>query len=200
MSGPVTIASIVEGHGEMTAVPELLRRIAYASGIWEVRVPEPQRVPRGSMIAPGGIEAAVRKSAALHITGPGGILVLIDADKDCPAALGPALLSRAREARGDKEIAVVIAHKEFEAWFLAAAKSLSGRRGLIDPLEPPPDPEGIRDAKGWLTAHKIDGTSYKETADQAALAALFDLEQARGGAPSFDKFCRDVERLLRGGS
>jgi hypothetical protein len=88
VSGRVTIASVVEGHGEMTAVPELLRRIAYASGVWGVHVPEPQRVPRGSLIAPGGIEAAMRKAAALHMTGPGGILILIDADKDCPAALG----------------------------------------------------------------------------------------------------------------
>ncbi|GII95051.1 hypothetical protein [Sinosporangium siamense] len=61
------------------------------------------------------------------------------------------------------------------------------------------NPEAIRGAKAWLAARKIDGTSYKETADQAALAGLFDLEQARKTAPSFEKFCRDVEQLLHAG-
>jgi hypothetical protein len=32
--------------------------------------------------------------------------------------------------------------------------------------------------------------------DQAALADRFDLAHARKAAPSFDKFCRDVEGLL----
>ncbi|WP_369407196.1 DUF4276 family protein [Microtetraspora malaysiensis] len=124
-------------------------------------------------------------------------MLLIDSDDDCPATLGPALLDRARHARADKEISVVLAHREFEAWFLAAASSLSGRRGLADPLRPPQDPEAIRGAKEWLSARKTDGTRYKPTVDQAPLADAFDLGQARKNAPSFDKFCRDVERLLR---
>lgn len=35
-----------------------------------------------------------------------------------------------------------------------------------------------------------------EVTDQPALAALFDLDQARRGAPSFDKLWRDLARLL----
>jgi hypothetical protein len=200
MKGPVTIASVVEGYGEVRALPVLLRRITQAANVWDAKIPEPHRVSRGTLVAPGGVENAVRKVAALHMSGPGGILVLIDSDDDCPASMGPDLLSRARGVRGDKEIAVVLAHREFEAWFLAAATSLSGCRGLVDPLEPPPNPEGIRGAKAWLSARKADGTPYKETADQAALASAFDLDQARKAANSFDKFCRDVERLLVGGS
>ena len=37
--------------------------------------------------------------------------------------------------------------------------------------------------------------SYSETTDQPALAALFDIEQARQ-ADSFDKCYRDIVRLL----
>ncbi|MCG5216726.1 DUF4276 family protein [Streptosporangium soli] len=126
--------------------------------------------------------------------------MLIDSDDDCPASLGPDLLERARLGRSDKEISVVLAHREFEAWFLAAAASIAGCRGLHDPLEPPPHPEGIRGAKEWLTARKTDGTPYKPTVDQAALAGTFDMERARKVAPSFDKFWRDIERLTQGGA
>ncbi|MEU8196609.1 DUF4276 family protein [Microbispora amethystogenes] len=199
VTGPITIASVVEGEGEVSALPVLLRRIAGTLSLWNVRIPPPRRVPRTKLVAPGGVEDAVLQ-ASYQVTGAGGILLLIDSDDDCPATLGPALLDRARRARGDKEISVVLAHREFEAWFLAAAPSLAGHRGLADPLEPPPDPEAIRGAKEWLSARKIDGTPYKPTVDQAPLAGAFDLELARKAAPSFDKFCRDIERLLRGGS
>ncbi|MEV4093232.1 DUF4276 family protein [Streptosporangium saharense] len=151
MTGPVTIASIVEGDGEVSALPVLLRRIAGALSCWDVRIPPPRRVPRSRLVARGGVENAVLQ-ASYQLTGAGGILLLIDSDDDCPATLGPELLRRAREARGDREISVVLACREFEAWFLAAAESLSGHRGLADPLLPPPNPEGIRGAKEWLSA------------------------------------------------
>ena len=38
---------------------------------------------------------------------------------------------------------------------------------------------------------------YRETLDQAALSAVFDLDAARS-APSFDKLWRDVASLLEG--
>ncbi len=40
-----------------------------------------------------------------------------------------------------------------------------------------------------------NGRTYRETTDQPALAALFDIEQARK-ADSFDKCYRDIVRLL----
>ncbi|GII85710.1 hypothetical protein Ssi03_37000 [Sphaerisporangium siamense] len=198
VTGPVTIASIVEGDGEVSALPVLLRRIATALSIWNLRTTPPRRIPRSRLIAPGGVESAVLQ-ASYQLSGAGGILLLIDSDDDCPASLGPDLLRRARQARGDKNMSVVLAHREFEAWFLAAAASLSGHRALADPLEPPTAPEEIRGAKEWLSARKTDGTPYRPTVDQASLADAFDMDQARKLAPSFDKFWRDVERLLRGG-
>ncbi|WP_371779027.1 DUF4276 family protein [Streptosporangium subroseum] len=199
MTEAISIAAVVEGEGEVAALPVLLRRIAQELSAWNVQIPPPLRVPRSKLIACGGIERAVLQ-ASYQVDGLGGILLLIDADDDCPATTGPALLERARQARGDREISMVLANREFEAWFLAAASSLAGCRGLADPLEPPADPEGPRDAKGWLSARKTDGTSYRPTVDQAALAAVFDMAQARKNARSFDKFWRDVERLIRGDS
>ena len=45
---------------------------------------------------------------------------------------------------------------------------------------------------GWLRLN----TTYSETLDQPALAAQFDWETARERAPSLDKLCRVVIRLL----
>jgi hypothetical protein len=90
----------------------------------------------------------------------------------------------------------VLAVKEFEAWFLAAAPSLAGKRGLPDNLEPPADPEQIRDAKGWLQKRRTDRLAYAPTVDQPALAAVVDLAQVRARSSSFDKLWREVERLL----
>jgi hypothetical protein len=93
-------------------------------------------------------------------------------------------------------VSVVLPKREFEGWFLAAAASLGGRCGLPQDLVPPEDPEAIRDAKGWLTDRRTDGLSYQPTVDQASLGSVFDIEQARKAAPSFGRFCREVEKLL----
>jgi len=191
-----TVASIVEGDGEVAALPKLLHRIAGELGV-SLLTPTPQRVPRGKLTMIGGIERWVA-TAAPRVPGSGGVLVLIDADDDCPAHLGPELLSRARAARGDKRIAVVLANREFEAWFLAAAASLAGRHGFPDDLRPPDNPEAPRDCKGWLTKRRPPGRPYKETVDQAPVASTIDLKMARENSPSFDKFYRDITWLLVG--
>ena len=133
--------------------------------------------------------------AAQKIGGQGAIFIILDSEGDCPAHLGPALLQRASQTRNDIPIAVVIAKNEFEGWFLAAAESLRGKRGLKSDITSPNNPEGIRDAKRWLSQRMENNKTYSETTDQPTLAALFDLEQARQ-VDSFDKCYRDIVRLL----
>ena len=192
----VKIVAIVEGHGEVQAVPILIRRIAevVSPGVFP-DVPRPIRVKRQRLLKDGelerSIELAARKSGA-----EGHILVLLDADRDCPGDLGPKILKRAAAARKDRRIRVVLAKVEYEAWFLAAADSIAGLRDIREDAMAPGDPESIRDAKGWLSDRMPVGRSYRETLDQPALTARFDLERARRGAPSFDKLWRDVRELL----
>src|SRR5688572_29082730 len=88
----------------------------------------------------------------------GAVLVVLDGDDDCPAQLGPVLLRRAEGACRTIPVAVVLAKKEFEAWFIASAASLAGRRGLPADLRAPADPEAIRDAKGWLSCQMPRGS------------------------------------------
>ncbi|MBS1825762.1 MAG: DUF4276 family protein [Acidobacteria bacterium] len=153
------IAPLVEGDGEVNALPILLRRIAFdIDPSVSLKHVKPFRHPAGRLIKPEGLERALN---AVAITHPHhAILVLIDSEDDCPATLGPHLLHRATTARPDLLISTVLAYREFETWFLAAAESLSGVRGLPSNLIPPPDPEAIRDAKGWLTKQMPSGTCY----------------------------------------
>lgn len=184
------IACIVEGQGETDALPLLVRRVL-AERLPSLRVLPPIRQSRSRLIETGGLERALQL-ARLKLGGAGAVLVVIDADDDCPAELAPALIARAQAVLPGFHVSIVFAKREFEAWFLAAAYSLRGVRGLAVDLQPPADPEGIRGAKEWLDRHKRDG--YSPTIDQAKLAAKMDLEQARA-APSFDKLVRELARI-----
>ena len=191
----VQIGCIVEGHGEVEAVPILIRRVA--SNLYPA-LPigrlHPIRVSRSKVIQEGELERAV-EFAARKIGGRGAIFILLDSDDDCPARLGPELLCRAQQVHSDLPIAVVLAKREFEAWFLAAAKSLRGQRGLKNNLQPPNDPETIHGAKEWLSNQMNSDRTYRPTLDQPGLTDRFDLDQARQ-ADSFDKCYRDIVRLL----
>ena len=191
----VKIGCIVEGKGEVDAVPILIRRVA--SNLYPelgVDTPHPIRISRSKVVKEGELEQVV-ELAARNIRGQGAIFILLDSDDDCPARLGPELLCRALEARSDLPIAVVLAKYEFEAWFLTAAESLRGQRGLRNDLQPPNNPEAISGAKEWLS-QRMEGTgAYSPTVDQPGLTARFDLNQARY-ADSFDKCYRDIVYLL----
>ena len=191
----VKIGCIVEGHGDVVAVPLLIHRIAAElHPDLVIETPRPIRVHRNQVVQADKLERRV-ELAAQRIGGQGAIFIILDADDACPAQLGPELLNRVSQTRSDLPIAVVLAKYEFEAWFLASAESLRGQRGLRDNIQPPNEPEAIRGAKEWLT-HRMEGSrTYSETHDQPALAALFDIEQARQ-ADSFDKCYRDIVRLL----
>jgi Domain of unknown function (DUF4276) len=187
----MNIGLLVEGHGERFAAPILVRRIAESLGLACV-IRSVLRQPRSALLKKGELERAVTLLG--NKVGSGGaILTLIDADDDPACLLGPDLLSRAQAARPDCRVGVVLAVREYEAWFLAAAESLRSRRGLPGDLEVLSSPEDIRDAKGWLDVRMPRG--YSPTTDQPALTGLFDIEQARR-ARSFMKLVRDLTRLL----
>lgn len=185
------IVPIVEGHGEVEAVPVLLRRLAADLGTW-LDVARPIRIPKGKLVKEGELRRAVQLAGRLSAPGD-AILVLLDADEDFPAQLASELRVWASSERGDRRISVVFAKREFEAWFLAAAESLVARKRLATGVTPPADPEAVSDAKGWLS--RAMGRHYSETLDQPALAAEFDLVAA-GRCPSFAKLRRDFVDLV----
>ncbi|HYO68975.1 MAG TPA: DUF4276 family protein [Archangium sp.] len=187
------VGLIVEGHGEVQSAPILVRRILQElEPTLRPSILTPLRVSRGQLTKEEGLETAI-EFMARKVGTEGRILLLLDADDDLPCVLGPKLLAQARGVRPDRHISVVVAKREYEAWFLTAAESLRGRRKLPEDLVPPPVPEEIRNAKGWLSKYMADG--YSETIDQPALTNIFDLTAARR-ADSFDKLFREVGRLF----
>ncbi len=189
-----TLSLIVEGDGEVEALPVLVRRIAaILSPELHLNIPRPVRVQRSKIRKPDEMEKAIQLAAAKGGRGA-GILILLDADDDCPAVLVPELTRRAQNCRADLPISVVLACREFESWFIAAVDSLRARLRNQEDVAVPPLPEEIRGAKEWLRQRLARGR-YSPTVDQPSLAAIIDLELARR-APSFDKLWREVQRLL----
>ncbi len=192
----VRFAAIVEGHGECEAVPVLIRRVAATldPGL-AVSTGPVLRVPASRLGKPNELERAVELAARKN-AGQGAILVLLDCDDGCPATQGPQLRKRARAARADLPLSVVLAKREYEAWFLAAAESLRGKHGLPRDLVGPAEPEEVRGAKQWLASRLPRDQGYAESTDQPALTALFDMNDARSAA-SFDKCYREIAGLLK---
>ncbi|MHC4504833.1 MAG: DUF4276 family protein [Planctomycetota bacterium] len=188
------IVPIVEGHSEVQSVPLLVRRILHdCLQVHDIDVARPFRVKRNRVVKEGVLERAVQQ-ALRDRDSARCVLVLLDADDDCPGELGPSLSERCREAT-TLPTAVVLANRELEAWFLGAKESLRGTRGIRDDACAPENPESIRGAKERLTGNMVD-RRYLAVDDQAALAERMDIAAARRRCPSFDKLVRDVERLV----
>ena len=176
---------IVEGHGEQKALPLLVRRIFFEiSPETYPEVHPPVRIKSGSFLNdPAYFGKYVSLVADKAANGQGEVIILLDCEDDCPAILGPSLLARAQNIRSDVPYHIVLAHREYETWFLASAESLRGH-GLPDDVTPPADPEAIRGAKEWLG--KAMDIPYDPIIHQAAFTAHFDIQQARS-VPSFNR-------------
>lgn len=189
----MTIQPIVEGHGEVRALPVLLRRILHEMEVWDVRVGGPIRYSRGQLVQETFLKSGVER--ARRLADGGAVLVLMDSDGECPAQLGPRLYEWAAAAAVPCE--VVLAHREYEAWFLAAIESLRGHGGIREDAAPYPDPENPRGSKAKIVERMLDGRSYLAKADQAALSAKFSLSDAYRRSRSFRKFTTAVGSLVR---
>jgi hypothetical protein len=187
----IPVASIVEGDGEVRALPILLRRLAAEfEPLTSVNPLPPIRVRRDRFL---NKEDEFRRQlllAAAKSEDDGWILIVLDADDDCPATLGAEILGRARAHVPHRRLSVVLANREFEAWFIAAADSLDGNRGFSVAPDDRTQAESPRDAKAWMRQRMRSGR-YSEMLDQPAFTARFDLQQAYDNSRSFRKLCAE---------
>ena len=192
MSRTFFIVPIVEGHGEVQAVPVLLRRlhanIIPAAGL---TLNPPLRVKAGSLINDAGyfnkhVELAAQKARARANS---CVLIILDCEDQCPGELGPLLLKKANLLHYNVHFIIILACHEFETWFLAAAHSLQGHCGLPAGLEPPDNCAGIRNAKGWLSSRMPH--PYIETIHQPSLTQVFAFQEAM----AVDSIARAVRKL-----
>lgn len=198
------LVSIVEGDGEVQALPVLLRGIAaWLAPERRISVPRPIQTPRDRFLQRDAerrkvLELAVRLCA--HAPDGGHIIVLLDADDDCPATLGSELKTTCEGiVDGRTGLSAVLANREFEAWFLASGTSMQGVRGFdrtrLSGHWTGSDPDEPRNAKGLI--HEATGRRYRSVKDQAALSARIDPALAERRSRSFRKLVAECRRALK---
>ena len=189
------IYPIVESHGEVTAVPVLLRRLFHQHAqCYGLQPGEPVRRTSFEFRR----EDTVRKAVRLALSQPDcvAVLLLFDGEDDCPAELGEQVRAWAQAEAGDTPCEVVVAYREYETWFLASVESLRGECRIARDASAPDDPEAKRDAKGALEEFMPRGASYSPTIHQQKLSATFDMALAHRRNRSFRKLTKAVGQLL----
>lgn len=164
-----SIVPIVEGHSEVESIPVLMRRLRDEWGKYELDIERPVRVKRNQVIKPGELERRI--VLATRRPNCRAVMVILDADDDCPKELAPKLLERAGRVvqRQGIIVSVVLANSELETWFISSIESLHGIRGISTSAQSPSNPEQRRDAKGLLS-NLMEGRYYSEVDDQPAFA------------------------------
>jgi hypothetical protein len=191
------IYPIVEGHGEVTAVPVLLRRLVHDHAhCYQVQIGAPLRRTESAFRREADVQNSVRLALAQEDCA--GILLLCDGEDDCPVERGAQIGAWARNVADGVPLEVVIAYREYETWFLSAIESLRGHCNIALDAAPQVNPEARRDAKGTLEEYMRRGASYSPAIHQARLSAVFDLAVAHRRNRSFRKFAKAVGNLLRG--
>lgn len=190
------ILPIVEGDGDIAAVPELIRRVAFENGNYDVQIGRPHK--RGDLPKVLGrfddflLTALLEQSPVLWVL-----------DYDCHDCVDQRkhtreLGKRASVLAGGMPVEFVFMVKEFETLFLADEATTRGVFPDIPAhLQFPSNPEGIRDAKGWLSAARPKGSAYKATSHQKRLTAQLNLATLRQASDSFRRFESAVLRLLK---
>ncbi|MHC5540611.1 hypothetical protein ACYOEI_20525 [Singulisphaera rosea] len=206
------IVPIVESFGEVKAVPILIQRwLRHRNyhGNVEVDIKGPVRASGvGALKVPHdesdelGIEHYVEIA---YLRRPDIILVLLDADEECPKTLGTSLLARARAlVPHDYPIGVVVANREYEAWFLAAFPSTRFRAGLKgagfaltrQSLPKGTDVESIADCKSAV-ARLLGEKKYSPTIHQTKLTGHLPFTVGISQrSRSFRKLLKELESLL----
>ena len=146
---PPVFASIVEGHGEVAALRPLIENIiANNDGAVYPRIMRPVRAHWSSMVNKAD-DLELDAAKVLREGGPDArLLVLLDADDECPAELGPRLQQQLVARFPNNPVSVNIADREYESWFIASAESIADRIGTANPFSVPQNIETIRAAKG----------------------------------------------------
>ncbi len=176
------LAAIVEGDGEVEALPVLLR--TWAPGATTLR---PIRVNRDKFMR--DVEYQRRYVSLAVRQGATRLLVLLDAHDDC-AVDAAASLTQALAVETPIPVAVVMAVKEYETWFLQCLPEFAPHVGFHEA-------EAVSGAKERVKRYR---GRYTPTADQATLtagiAAMWYALEPTQIPKSLSKLYREVQGLL----
>jgi hypothetical protein len=193
---------VVEGHGDGQAALNLVVRLSKDLGFTELHWAEPIR---GRNLHQ---ERGIQKAGELVRTkgDAAALLLMRDEDDGCPKDLAPLTAGWLKSLALPFPSAVVLAHREFEAFFLPCLSQMAGRKlvspkgverdGLLPDSVFHGNPESIRGVKEWLSQHMPAGRAYKPTVDQLPLARLVNFQILRAANPPLPCF-GSMERAIQ---
>lgn len=193
---------IVEGQGETEAAQQLISRLWHDLGYPTVG----WRTLRGKNL----LNAAGVQQYANVVRGYGdasALLLLRDADDDCPKQSGPRTAEWLRELQLPFAAGVTLFSREYETLFLPCLAQMAGKPftdalgqqhpGLKSSAVFRGPYEAPRGVKRVIDGHMQGGGRYRPTAHQLPLTKMVDFGVLRAsGLPSFGTLERTV-RFLR---
>lgn len=202
------IGLIVEGDGELKAAPKLLSKALLHIERYDVSPGRTQNTGgRAKLLRSERRSAKDRRfedyiERAYREPNEDAVLVLLDADNDCPVTLAKQLASRVIAYGARRPTAIVVAHRMYEAWFLACGPALVGCALPGCPafdetfVVPNSSDKTTRGPKAHIEKHLPRDRGYKETQDPEILTSWLDIEMARQNSRSFQRFLSAVQQLL----
>lgn len=193
-----TIVPVVEGDGDAAAFPELLVRILHEKyNRYDVFVAQ----GKTKVVKANGKQNLEKKldrflRHAQNKPECGAILILVDADINCPVTLAKQLSQRCDQIGTTCPVQIVCAHRSYETWFLASLNTIKGLHGIPNTADLSDDPEAVGNPKQWLSDQMPSGQAYKETIHQVSLSRVIDLDLAQQNSRSFRRLCHALELLL----
>jgi hypothetical protein len=189
---------IVEGKGDSEAVPLLVRNILSANSLDHIQLTKPQ--------ISGDIRKVSKRLTDFLTYGLKNecpILWVLDCDDKTDGTAGCAVnhVANLRDAMASAKIhqshpvEFAFFTKEFESLFLAEQKALRNFYGLSATVEIDVGAALRRDAKGEIGKLLGKSRGYKESIDQAKIAARLDLATCRAVSRDYRHFEDAVLRL-----
>ncbi len=209
-----------EGHGEVSALPVLIRRLLHEKGAAnllyvdrDVIRTSPSRLVQWNKDKnqPDHSRWISRVALASRRRDIGGVLAIYDGDPKmfpvgstslfCAATAAKSMAAAALSVGAGKTftLSVVFACSEYETWLIAGVESLAGRHlgdgRLVVPSKvkfPAGDPESH--GKRWLEENCVN---YRPTRDQSALTELLDFQFVRANKlRSFTRLEHALDELI----
>lgn len=174
---------LVEGHGELEAVNNLISRLSSDLDLPRTWAPA---IRWKNLHQRLGVE----KGANFIRSKPDAeaLLILRDEDDACPAQQAPVIAEWLQDLQLPFPSAVVLLHPEYEVLFLPCLHRMAGKKlGTGGSARPGLTPgtrwegpwESRRGIKEWLSAHFPPNRSYKPTLDQLPLTRYLDFPTLR---------------------
>ncbi|WP_347279089.1 DUF4276 family protein [Plasticicumulans sp.] len=181
------ILLVVEGDGDVLAIPLLTRKILHDNKIYDVRIESPAHKRHDIAHLKGRSWCNFDRYLQTAYGWGCPVMWTIDCDDGCALTVAREFSERAVTIGIRQPLAFAFWVREFESLFLAdskAAKSVLGCEFKNLPIEP----EQKRGVKEFISSCLPAGRRYSETIEQEKIVSKLDLSVLRNTSRSFRHF------------